>query len=305
MRDTTRHDWHEKIEKAIAVIIESLDEPDHKPITLRYLSQINHTSPYHFHRMFHEFTGETVHHCLRRLRLERASYKLNNTYERITDIALDSGYDSLESFSKAFKSAYGLNPSEVRNFVNWNGLLYSKSGIHYKPATKPLWYYLNRRGGNDMETKIITLPEKRIVCVENIGDYWGLPIAWEKFHKILGENNLHQYGREWMSVFPDHDEKIPVEEKRSYAAMTVDKDFVNKYGLKEVIIPEGIYAIAVHFGDTEGIGPAWDKWLAEWLPHSGWEVDYSRPNLEWYQNRVCDPELTLTFMCTPVKKVEN
>ena len=48
MRDTTRHDWHEKIEKAIAVIIESLDEPDHKPITLRYLSQINHTSPYHF-----------------------------------------------------------------------------------------------------------------------------------------------------------------------------------------------------------------------------------------------------------------
>ena len=32
MRDTTRHDWHEKIEKAIAAIIESLDEPDHKPI---------------------------------------------------------------------------------------------------------------------------------------------------------------------------------------------------------------------------------------------------------------------------------
>ena len=105
-----------------------------------------------------------------------------------------------------------------------------------------------------------------------------------------------------MSVFPDNIDSIPMEEKRTYASMAVDKDFVNKYNLHELIIPEGIYAIAVHFGSTEEIGPVWGKWLKEWLPDSGWEIDYSRPDLEWYQNRCVLPELTLTFMCTSVKR---
>jgi len=298
MRDNTRNDWHGKIEKAISQIMGSLD----KPIDLNYVSGEVYSSLYHFHRKFRELTGENVYKCVRRLRLERASYKLRNTYERITDIAVDSGYETLESFTKAFKSAYGLKPSDVRKLWSWDGLLYSKVGIHYSEKRKSLWYYLNNKGDESMETKIVTLPEKRIVCIENIGDYWGLPKAWEKFHKILGENNLHQHGREWMSVFPDNIDGIPMEKKRTYASMTVDKDFINKYDLHEVIIPEGIYTVAVHFGSTEDIGPAWDRWLKEWLPDSGWEIDYSRPNLEWYQNRCVPPELTLTFMCTSVKK---
>lgn len=303
MRDATRHDWHKKIKKAMSIIMESLDKSNHELISLKYIANKVCSSPYHFHRNFREFTGETLYNCVRRLRLERASYKLHNTYDRITDIAIDSGYESLESFSKAFKLEYGLNPSDIRKFWTWDGILYSKVGIHYKGKKEPLWYYLNKKGDYDMETKIITLPEKRIVCIENIGDFWGLPKAWEKFQKILGENNLHQYGREWMSVFPDNSDEIPVKKKRTYAAMTVDMDFENKYGLQEVMIPEGIYAIAVHFGSTENIGPAWDKWLEEWIPNSGWEIDYSRPNLEWYQNHCVPTELTLTFMCTSVKKI--
>lgn len=299
MRENTRNDWHWKINKAISLISSSLD----KPIDLTYISSEVFSSPYHFHRKFRELTGESVYNCIRRLRLERASYKLRNSYERITDIAMESGYESPEAFSKAFKSAYGLKPSDVRNLWSWNGWLYSKVGIHYSEDTKPLWYYLNSKGEDIMETKIVTLPEKRMVCIENIGDYWGLPKAWESLHKILGENDLHKYGREFMSVFPDSIDSIPMEKKRTYAAMTVDKDFENILSLHEIIVPEGIYAIAVHFGPNEDIGPAWDKWLEEWLPDSGWEVDYSRPNLEWYQNNCILPELTLTFMCTAVKKI--
>ena len=157
-----------------------------------------------------------------------------------------------------------------------------------------------------METKIITLPEKRIVCVENVGGLLGA-------HKRFGRNSIRYLGEritctsmagEWDVGFSGSRWVILVEEKRSYAAMTVDKDFVNKYGLKEVITLGGIYAIAVHFGDTEGMGPVWGQMYDGMASsHSGWGGrDCSRPNLEWYQNRVQDPELTLTFMCTPVKK---
>lgn len=298
MRESTRNDWHEKIQKAISFILDSLD----KPIDLNVISSKLFTSPFHFHRKFRELTGEGVYQCIRRLRLEYASFKLRNTYERITDIAMDLEYESLEAFTKSYKSAYGIKPSDVRKISYWSGLLDSKAGIHYRGITSSQWYYLNERGDDHMETKILTLPEKRIVGVENIGAYWGLPKAWDKLHKILGENNLHQNGREWMSVFPDTIDSIPMDDKRTYAAMTVDKDFVNKYGLHEVIIPEGVYAIAVHFGSTENIGDVWDKWLQDWLLDSGWEIDYSRPNLEWYQNQCILPELQLTFMCTSIKK---
>ncbi|WP_169744903.1 GyrI-like domain-containing protein [Paenibacillus durus] len=50
--------------------------------------------------------------------------------------------------------------------------------------------------------------------------------------------------------------------------------------MKEAIIPEGLYAVTVHFGSSEEIGPTRDRWVNEWLPESGWLTDPSRPNYE-------------------------
>lgn len=138
-----------------------------------------------------------------------------------------------------------------------------------------------------METKIVAFASKRIVGVQNVGDYWGLPQAWDKFHQILDQQQLHRHGKEFMSVFPDHSDEIPMQNKTSYAAMVVDADFENSYGLIEYVIPEGLYAVIVHFGSSEEIGPTWDRWIHEWLPDSGWTIDPTRPNYEWYQTTMC------------------
>ncbi|WP_199925393.1 GyrI-like domain-containing protein [Paenibacillus bouchesdurhonensis] len=60
----------------------------------------------------------------------------------------------------------------------------------------------------------------------------------------------------------------------------------------------------MHFGSSEEIGPTWDRWIQEWLPDSGWTIDPTRPNYEWYQNHNVPPELLLTFLCTPVVKIQ-
>ena len=298
MRDDTRIDWHGRVEKAIGRIMRSLDEPlSFKAISLEVCS-----SPFHFHRKFRELTGESVHGCVRRLRLERGMSLLRNTEAPITDIALDCGYETTEAFSKAFKAVYGLKPTEARRFRNWDGLIYSKAGLHYDERNKSHWFYLNSKGDDSVETKIISFPKKRVVGIENIGDYCGLPRAWEKLHQNLAKNNLYQCAKEYMCVFPDHNEAIPMSNKKSYAAIAVDGGFENKYGLSELAIPEGLYAVTVHFGSSEEIGPTWDRWQKEWLPESGWAIDTSRPMYEWYQNQCVEPELMLTFLCTPVKK---
>jgi signal transduction histidine kinase/DNA-binding response OmpR family regulator len=71
-------------------------------------------SPDHFGRMFRRLTGKKVVEYLAELRLERASQELLNSSAPITEIALDSGFESLRTFNRAFKLKYGKNPSEFR-----------------------------------------------------------------------------------------------------------------------------------------------------------------------------------------------
>lgn len=298
MRTATRLDWHGRVEKAIGEIMRSLD----KPIDLETLSREVCSSPYHFHRTFHQLVGETVHGCLRRLRLERAIFLLRNTDRSVTDVALDSGYETAESFAKAFRGAFGLSPREARRFREWQGFLHSQVGLHYAERGRPHWFYLSSQGDGSVDTKIVALQRRRIVGVENVGDYWGLPKAWDKLDQVIRANRLSGSSRGFMCVFPDHDERVSMADKRSFAAMAVDDGFANTFGLSEFIIPEGLYAVTVHFGSSEEIGPTWDRWQKQWLPESGWEADVTRPNYEWYQNQSVPPELQLTFLCTAVRR---
>ncbi len=300
MRTNTKIDWHRRVEEAILRIMSALDEP----LNFRQISHEVHASPYHFHRKFRELTGENVHACLKRLRMERAMHFLRHSSADVTTIAFDSGYETPEAFTKAFKRIYGLTPSEARRLPFWNGALHSSVGLHYSEHRPAYWFYLNPEGENVMQTKIVAFASKRTVGLRNVGDYWGLPRVWEQFHHTLGEHDLYPQAREMMSVFPDHADDIPVQDKISYAAMVVSPDFENTYGLEEYTIPEGLYAVTVHFGSSEEIGPTWDRWVQEWLPDSGWRADPSRPNYEWYQNHSVPPELQLTFLCTPVVKIQ-
>ena len=68
----------------------------------------------HFHRIFIGSTGESIASYVRRVRLQRAGYKLRCGAVDITEVALAAGYASHAAFSKAFRQQYGLSPSEFR-----------------------------------------------------------------------------------------------------------------------------------------------------------------------------------------------
>lgn len=86
--------------KALLFIQENLDEE----VTLHQVAKAAHYSPYHFHRVFRAFTGESLHNYIRRLRMEKAAGRLRYSHQSVTDIALDSGYQtpsrSLEPFTR-------------------------------------------------------------------------------------------------------------------------------------------------------------------------------------------------------------
>lgn len=71
-------------------------------------------SYYHFTRQFNALLGENVGSYIRKRRLTKASKELLYTDKRILDIALDCGFESSESFSRAFKAMYRQSPVTYR-----------------------------------------------------------------------------------------------------------------------------------------------------------------------------------------------
>lgn len=67
-----------------------------------------------FHRLTLQFTGETPGAHQRRQRLDQAAWRLRTTRATILKIALESGFESHESFTRAFRRRFHLSPSRFR-----------------------------------------------------------------------------------------------------------------------------------------------------------------------------------------------
>ncbi len=78
----------------------------------------------YFNRIFSAHTGFNVKEYVRFIRLRRGAIRLRCSNDSILDIALGCGYDSHESFSRAFKGQYGKSPSEFRESMRTIELLY-------------------------------------------------------------------------------------------------------------------------------------------------------------------------------------
>ena len=98
------------LERAIEYIESHLNED----IGLGDVSRETGYSYYHMTRLFSAVLGESVGHYINRRRLYNASEALIRTDRRVIDIALDSGFESSEAFSRAFKAAFGSSPAEYR-----------------------------------------------------------------------------------------------------------------------------------------------------------------------------------------------
>jgi AraC-like DNA-binding protein len=82
--------------------------------TIADLARVASLSPYHFLRTFKRVTGVTPHQWLLRARLNEAARMLSTGGERITDIALDVGFEDLSNFVRSFRAEFGTSPRSYR-----------------------------------------------------------------------------------------------------------------------------------------------------------------------------------------------
>ena len=68
-------------------------------------------SPWYARRLFLEYTGVTPSEYIRKLRLKQSALKLRDEDVNILDVALDSGFGSVDGYQRAFRREFGCNPS--------------------------------------------------------------------------------------------------------------------------------------------------------------------------------------------------
>ncbi len=83
-------------------------------ITLENLSEVAHLSPIHFSRVFKTVSGFSPMEFLGRLRVQKASQLLVNTDKTIVEIAMETGFNDSNYFSRFFKKYRQEAPREFR-----------------------------------------------------------------------------------------------------------------------------------------------------------------------------------------------
>jgi len=103
------HAW-ESVQKTLDVIEARISEE----ISIDNLAEVAALSPFYYQRLFSRLVKKPVREYIKLRRLARSCESLRGTENRILDIALENGFGSHEVFTRTFKDAYGMTPTEYR-----------------------------------------------------------------------------------------------------------------------------------------------------------------------------------------------
>lgn len=131
-------DWISSVEEVLRYIEAHIEEP----LTAEALAHQVFASSHHFQRVFSLLTGMPLSEYIRNRRLSIAGVMLSRQDVKVIDLALQYGYESPESFSKAFTRFHGVTPQNAK-----------KEGAALRYFA-PLVIKITLEGGSFMDYKI-------------------------------------------------------------------------------------------------------------------------------------------------------
>ena len=163
--------WNEGIANAIAYIEDHLDSE----LDMEEIARQACVSSFHFQRIFPVLCGFTVGEYIRNRRLTLAAQELCSSEAKVIDIALKYGYESPDSFARAFVRFHGVAPSAAR-----------QRGVKLH-SFLPLKIVLKLEGATLLEYKIVEKKQFTVMGKSRRFDadtsYTDIPLFWEEHNK--------------------------------------------------------------------------------------------------------------------------
>ncbi|WIV12470.1 AraC family transcriptional regulator [Proteiniborus sp. MB09-C3] len=288
--------------------IDYIDDNICEKITVDKLAEIAGFSTYHYYRVFYSFVGIPVMEYVTRRKLQYALSELSNN-KKIFDIALDFGFETHAGFTKAFKKQFGYAPSFYR--------MHAPIGFPQKVDLKKV--KINKIGGIIMQPKIVNRDSFKIVGYEfkttlrNNAHSRDIPAFWDQCNiegkeaLLYKTQNPPRHGEYGICVNTNMET-----DEFSYVlgieVTSFDNASEDMYTLE---VPAATYAVfttpSVASDDgsfVSSIQGTWKYILEEWFPNSCYEIDDSKLDFEFYDER-CHPweyEKICMDIYIPIKK---
>jgi AraC family transcriptional regulator len=266
MKPATHSFYTDAVRRVIEHVVAHLGEA----LALETLAEQACLSPFHFHCVFRGMVGETPLELVRRLRLERAAWRLLHSDAPVTAIAFDAGYETHEAFTRAFRTSYAHSPSGFRRRTGMRIELAAPNGVHFSADGRLHQFIPRDSGGRTMQVEIRKYPALRVGTVRHIGPYLQINHAFARLGELAAPARLFERpGAQMVALFYDDPDTTPADQLRSDAGVVVAPDVELPNGLTERCIAAGDYASTTHVGPYETLGDTWARFMGEWLPASG------------------------------------
>lgn len=309
-KELSKQEYIARINRVMDYIGQNID----KPIDLTVMADIALFSPYHFHRIFTFIVGETPNNFVSRIKLEKAAQLLHDSPKTsISEIAFQCGFNNVSSFSRSFKSYFGMS---AKMFRLQDKAIFVKDGIRYSKNCKPISNIgKNKQQINPqfcsvelkkiifMNTKIEfkQMPELNLIYCRHMGAFNKIGQAYEKLFRWAAPRGLVTPTTKTVTVYLDDPAITPVEKVRQDASIIVEGDVKVEGEIGKSTVPAGKYAVG-HFEikDTE-FEEAWNT-ICAWLTESGYQPG-DGPTYELYHNHYSEDAAPkfIVDICIPVK----
>ncbi|MGN4756813.1 AraC family transcriptional regulator [Bacillus cereus group sp. MYBK227-2] len=251
-------------------------------IDFKEVARLALCSEYHFKRMFSFLAGISLSDYIRCRRLTLAAFELKNSNAKVIDVAIKYGYNSPDSFARAFQNLHGITPSEARNS--------SRSLKAYSPMT----FQLSIQGGNEMNYRIEEKEPFRIIGItkrvpivfngvnEEIASMWK-SLNPESIQTLKSLSNIEPTGIISASTNFSEGRMEEKGELDHYIGVATTKDCPEEF--KQLEVAASTWAIFEAVGPfPDALQNVWGRIYSEWFPSSNYELAEG-PEILWNEQK--------------------
>jgi AraC family transcriptional regulator len=262
-------------------------------------------SPFHFHRLFRAAIGETLKQYTQRLRLERAANRLVIHDTTILDVALDSGFQSHETFSREFKRRFQVTP---RGYREWARRKLAESRRKNSVSVLPLDEMYD--DFELSETKVTRMSQLHVAFIRHVGPYEAVPdTLWHRLAEWARASRL-PIDLIFLGIAQDAPGITPPDKLRFDAAIVVPEAFapvgsiVGSIGHQ--VLGPAEFAITTHIGHYCTLPQAYGTIVNRVGRLKGYSFG-GLPSIEVYRTTRVDAnhELNHTEIYIPVSRKKN
>jgi AraC family transcriptional regulator len=293
-------EYGQRINRVIDYLRVNLD----RQVKLEELAKVACFSEFHFHRIFSAVSGETLNNFTNRLRLEKAARLLRFSDQSLTDIALDCGYSSSATFSRAFRSGYETTPSKFRKTGEIKNSKICKELGTGQEYVLPMSVEEKRAA---FPVRFVDFPERQIAYIrvtkafemDRVISAFKTMIDWAKSKDIFSQGTLFGMTMDDPDVTPKHLYRYEV-------CFASPLPFECAQGMSKLTMPAMRYAVTSVSGDLRRVATAWDYLIRDWLINSDYEPEHA-PALEIFldKEKATDWSHFELDGCFPIKNLEK